>query len=335
MSAAGAVVLAACGGSGGASSGAVSGSWDDVVAAADKEGKVVLYSSQNPTNLEALKKAFEAKYPKISMEFVRGTDAELDPKVEVENKTKRGAADVHMLTDAAWIASATDSGAFSTKLRGPAFDEAGYDRDRSVIDDTFFLTSAAVFSMGWNTKDVPGGLASPTDILDPRYKGKIGIVNPQGIAAYVDFYQFVQKNFGDDYLEKLAALKPRIYPSALGIAQALTSGEIAVTPVVQPLVNEKASGAPVDWALPKPPWGTPWYSHVLSAAPHPNAAQVLADFMVTPEGQAALSVGYASALPDVKGAVARAQDIKLPDTDELTPDKVRDYQTEWEKLFLK
>jgi iron(III) transport system substrate-binding protein len=171
-------------------------------------------------------------------------------------------------------------------------------------------------------------------MLDDEYAGKIGIVNPQGIAAYVDFYKFYEDAFGPDFLEQLAELKPRIYPSALGIAQALTSGEIAAAPGVQPLVAEVDSGAPVDWALPEPAWGTPWYSHVLSAASHPNAAQVLADFMVTDEGQVALNTGYASVLGEGEGAVADAADIDLPDPDELTPEKVQAYQQEWESLFL-
>ena len=113
---------------------------------------------------------------------------------------------------------------------GPAFDAPEYEPQKSIISDKFFLTSAAVFALGWNTTALPGGLQKPADLLDPALKGKIGIVNPSGIASYVDFYRFFEKNFGDDYLQKLAELKPRIYPSALGVAQALTSGEIVANP---------------------------------------------------------------------------------------------------------
>jgi iron(III) transport system substrate-binding protein len=331
-----AVVLAGCGGGSDSATGsqAVEGDWDAVVAAANKEGEVLLYSSQNPVRLDALKAAFEKAYPDIDMEYVRGTDAEMNPKVEVENQTGKGSADVHMVTDAAWITTASESGQYSSELRGPDFDAEAFDREKNVINDTFFLTSAAVFAMGWNTDAVPAGFEKPQDMLDEKYDGKIGIVNPQGIAAYVDFFTFYEDNFGPDFLEQLADLKPRIYPSALGIAQALTSGEIAAAPGVQPLVAEVDSGAPVDWKLPEPAWGTPWYSHVLSAAPHPNAAQVLADFMVTDEGQTALNTGYASVLGKGDGAVADATDITLPDQAELTPEKVQAYQQKWEALFL-
>ncbi|GGG25951.1 ABC transporter substrate-binding protein [Rhodococcoides trifolii] len=325
--------VAACGGGSTSGSAPVEGSWDDIVAAANQEGSVMLYSSQKPANLDALVTAFQTKYPSIKMEYVRGTDPDINPRVETENKTGRGTADVHMLTDASWIKTAAESGTFSTELRGPDFDAPAFDREASVINDRFFLSSAAVFGLGWNTAAVPDGLTSPEQIIDPKFRGKIGIVNPTGIASYVDMYKYFSSTYGDDYWQQIADLQPRIYPSALGIAQALTSGEVVVSPSVQPLVTEVAAGAPVNWALPDSPWGTPWYTEVLSAAPHPNAAQVLADFMVTPEGQAALNGGYAAALPDVTGAVAQAQDITLPNTEDLTPEKVDEYSQQWAGIF--
>lgn len=325
-------VLAACGGGSGSTK-PVSGSWADVVAAAERKAVCCCTRSQKPANLEALEVAFEAKYPRIDLKFVRGTDADLNPRVETENRTGKGTADVHMLTDAAWVATAAQSGTYSTELVGPDLKAPEYQPQSSVLENRFALSSAAVFALGWNTSAVPGGLKSPQDILDPKYRGKIGIVNPTGIAAYVDLYRHYAATYGADYWERMAELKPRVYPSALGIAQALTSGEIVVTPSVQPLVTEVGAGAPVDWALPPSPWGTPWYSHVLTVAPHPNAAQVLVDFMVTREGQTALNGGYAAALPDIPGAVAQAQQIASPDPRELTPEKVTQYSQEWARHF--
>ena len=96
-----ALVLAGCG-SGGGSGAELAGSWEEIVAAAQDEGTVTIYSNHAPANLEALKVAFEGEYPGISMVYVRGTDTDLLPKVEVENQTGNGVADVHMTTDAGW-----------------------------------------------------------------------------------------------------------------------------------------------------------------------------------------------------------------------------------------
>ncbi|GAC84843.1 hypothetical protein GP2_026_00800 [Gordonia paraffinivorans NBRC 108238] len=312
----------------------VSDDWDEVVAAAEREGSVHLYSTQHPDNLQKLKAAFESAYPGITLEFTRGTDVEINPRVEAENRTGRGIADVHMSSDFAWITRAADSGEYSVEPVGPDFDAPAYERARSVIDDRFFLVSGAAFALGWNTHALPDGLDRPGDLLDESLRGRIGVVNPQGFAPVVDEYRFFDENWAHDFTERLAALRPRIYPGALAVAQALNSGEIVATPMVPPLVREQESGAPVGWKLPQPYWGTPWYSHVLASAPHPNAAQVLADFLVTRDGQIALSKGYASALPDIPGAVARAQDIPLPDVDTLTSESIDRYQQEWHQKFV-
>jgi iron(III) transport system substrate-binding protein len=329
-----AAMTAACGSGSGGTTEPVEGNWEEVVAAANDEGSVMLYSSQNPKILESVKAAWNKEYPQINLEFVRGTDSDLIPRIDAENRTKSGIADVHIVTDTAWIDSASESGAYSTKLvGGPSFENPDYDVDASVKKDTFFLDGATTLGMGWNTAEVPEGISSPTDILDPKYRGKVGVVNPNGIATYVDLYDFYRENFGDDYVEKLAAQKPRIYPSALGVSQALTSGEIAVSPTVQPLVSEKVSGAPVDWRLPEPTWGSPFYGHVTAVAPHPNAAQVLADFLVSPKGQAAQAIGIATALPDVPGSTANAQEIESPDASKLTKEYVDEQTREWQQAF--
>lgn len=325
-----------CGSSGGSGdAAAVDGTWDEVVAAANEEGQVLLYSTQHPENLAALKAAFEAEYPDITVEFVRGTDVEMNPRVEIEQQTGQGEGDVHMSSDPLWITSAAESGTYSADLLGPAFDEADFDRDASVLEDRLFLTSGAVGVLAWNEDQVPEGLDGPEDLLDEKFRGKIGITDPAGFRAVVDQYLFLDDNWlsGGEFLDELAELEPRVYPGSLAIAQALASGEIAVTPMTHPLVREEAAGAPVGWALPDPAWGTPWYSHVLRSAPHPNAAQVLANFMVTPAGQEALSTGYASALPGTESAVYDAQEIPMPDVEGLTSERIDEFQARWESLY--
>ncbi|MGZ8178800.1 ABC transporter substrate-binding protein [Williamsia sp. SKLECPSW1] len=329
-----AVMATACGGGSGGTTSPVKGGWDDIVAAAQKEGSVMLYSSQNPKILQSVKAAWSKKYPGITLDFVRGTDSDLLPRIDAENRTKKGIADVHIVTDTSYIERAAKSGAYSTDLaEGPDFANPAYNASSSVIDGRFFLDAATTLGLGWNTREVPQGISSPTDILNPRFQGRIGVVNPNGIATYIDLYDYYGKHFGADYVKRLAALKPRIYPSALGVAQALTSGEIAVSPTVQPLVDEKSAGAPVDWRLPEPTWGSPYYGYVTAVAPHPNAAQVLADFLISPEGQRAQAIGVATALPDIPGATANAQQITKPDASTLTKEYVDRQTREWQQMF--
>ncbi|WP_340539921.1 extracellular solute-binding protein [Nocardioides sp. GXZ039] len=329
--------LSACGGDDSGTE--LAGSWDEIVAEAKKEGEVTIYSTHAPDNLEALKKAFEKKYPEIKLTYVRGTDADILPKVETEKQTGKGTADVHMTTDAAWIQNATDQG-YNVEIVGPDFDETDYNRAESVLDDKWFLTSATVFGFGWNTSKVPGGLRTVEDILDPEMgDGRLGITNPAGIPTYVDMYRRINEDWGGNFVEDLAGQKPRVYESAVAIGQAIASGEIWGSPTAATtLLTEKENGAPVDFAVPENPFGVPWYSQVLESAPHANAAQVLADFLVTPEGQAAISHDYIAVLPDIEGtgvpgADVLAQDVELPDPATLDQDSVNAYQQEWEAEF--
>ena len=305
----------------------------------EKRSLITLFSGSysgdppGPANLQALKTAFQATYPQIKLDFVRGTDADINPRVETENKTGKGTADVHMLTDGAWIGNAADSAAYSTGLVGPDLDSPEIEPEKSVINDRFSLTSAAVFALGWNTDAVPGGLTAPHVFDQPRVSRQDRDRESDRNRGVRGFVPLLRQRLRRGLLEATRRTATSGLPECARCRQALTSGEISVTPSVQPLVTEVAAGAPVDWTLPPSPWGTPWYSHVLKVAPHPNAAQVLANFMVTREGQAALNSGYAAALPDIPGAVARAQEIASPNTDDLTPEKIEQYSQGWAQLF--
>src|SRR6266540_4985713 len=59
-----------------------------LVEAATAEGKITIYSSQGLDQLNALAADFEAAYPGIDAEVVRGIDGDLAPKVEAENQTR-------------------------------------------------------------------------------------------------------------------------------------------------------------------------------------------------------------------------------------------------------
>jgi iron(III) transport system substrate-binding protein len=150
----------------------------------------------------------------------------------------------------------------------------------------------------------------------------------------VDFYHFLEENYGPGFLTKLAAQQPRIYPSVQPITAALISGEIAAGIFLEPLTDEKNSGAPVDWGrLSGKIWGTRFYAVNLKAGPHPNAGLVLANFMVTKEGQEAVARNAASVLQDVSTAVGTTKNMRQQDPTKLTPQKVREFRSEFQQMF--
>ncbi|MFF3572250.1 extracellular solute-binding protein [Nocardia jiangxiensis] len=327
------LALTACGGGTSEPTAPVKGGWDDIVAAANKEGNVTLYSTQAPVVLSALKAAFESKYPKINLTFVRGVDSDLLSKIGAEKRSGKGIGDVAVLTDASWIDTNKNSG-YVVNLAGPSFEDPSYHPAESVVAGKFFLEGAAMLGLGWNTKKFPQGLTSPAGLLDPKLKGKIGVVNPGTSPTYIDYYSHIEKySGGQDFLKNLADQNPRIYPSTQPVAQALASGEISAALMAGPMLPEKEAGAPVGWTRGEHPWGARWYGMALGSSRHPNAAQVLADFMVTRAGQSATSTGYGAVLPDIPGSLALAQDVPEQNLKVTQGESAAKFIREWEALF--
>ena len=80
----------------------------------------------------------------------------------------------------------------------------------------------------WNTSAVSRASSRttrPARLEAPR--ARIGVDRPSA-PSIVDWYLWVQENYGKNFLTKLAALKPKIYSSSLPMTQAVESGELAV-----------------------------------------------------------------------------------------------------------
>jgi iron(III) transport system substrate-binding protein len=314
------------------SSAASNADWDAIVAKAKDEGKVTIYSSQGLDQLNDMAKRFKDQYG-ITVEVVRGIDSELIPKVEAENKTGKGIADVFAQAGAAWSKDKGAQGWF-IPATGPAFDDPAFNKAENMsADGSYFTSSAAILTFGWNTQLFKKGLKDYPDLLDPSLSGgKVGVIEPSA-PSIVDFWLYLEDKYGADFTQKLAAQKPKIYPSSLPMAQALTSGEIAAGSFVQVLTDEKAKGAPVDSGLSDTVWGARFNTQILKTAPHPNAAQVLANFMVTQPGQEAIARKAASVLPGIDGAVTDVSKVRKQDLSKLTPDFVTQYKAKWDAMF--
>ena len=307
--------------------------WDAIVAKAKEEGSVTIYSSQGLDQLNDLAKRFEDEYG-IHVEVVRAIDSDQLAKVQAEHDTGTGIADVLAQATAAWSVEKSAAGGWFAPFVGPAMDEAGYNKALNVSPNgDYFVSSAAVLTFGWNTELWPDGLTDYTDLLDPGLAdGKIGVIEPAA-GSIVDFYLYLEDKYGEDFITKLAAQKPRIYPSSLPMAQALTAGEISAASFVQVLSDEKANGAPVESGLSDTVWGALFQTSVLQTAPHPNAAQLLANFMITPAGQEAIARKAGAALPDIEGTVTVTDKVRRQDIAKLTPEFVAEYQQKWDALF--
>ncbi len=306
--------------------------WQKVVEAAKKEGAVTIYSSQSVEQLNDLAARFKSKYG-IPVRAVRSNPAVTFPKIDIEFKIRNGdGADIIVASDRVSFEERSPKG-YAVPVKGPNFDNPLYKRKLHIPEGTYFAVGKSLITFGWNTDLYPKGIKDYPDFLDPALRGKIGLIRPI-VSSFVDFWTYIEDRYGTEFLVKLAAQKPRFYESAAPSAQAVVSGEIAANLFGQPMIDEKRQGAPVDWAMPpRGPWGSTYYAMVLKAAPHPNAAQLLADFIVSREGQEAVTRTQGSVLPNVPGAILQDEEIYNTDPARITPQYVEAYQKKWNAIF--
>jgi iron(III) transport system substrate-binding protein len=129
------------------------------------------------------------------------------------------------------------------------------------------------------------------DLLDPRWKGKM-VWNPKSMTGAWGFIATVIKGMGEeqgmDYLRKLA--KQDIVPLPMAIRAVLDrviAGEYAIGLEMNNThaAISAAQGAPVQWVPLNPVSETIQAAGITKGAPHPNAARLFIDFMVSRTGQ--------------------------------------------------
>ena len=282
--------------------------WKKLVAQAKKEGSVTIYSVQSPTGLQDAANAFKAKYG-ISVTVNRNVDAVLFSQINAEEGAHKPIADI-------WVPS-----------------PKRFDRKTYLVSKAFILGSA-VLGMTWNTQAYHGSITGVDDFTKPEFKGKIGVPDARVSQSFMDWYLWAEAKYGKSILQKLAAQNPKIYPSVLPMTQSVASGELAGAPCGSgTAVDLKGQGAPVDYKVLKDNWNAPYFGMILKQAPHPAAAQLLADFLISPEGQKYADHGFGADYPNIEGTYyAKPRVVKLSN---FTPAKVKAFTDEWTALFVK
>ena len=297
------------------------------IAAAKREGTVMLYTSLDTKIVDAVIKPFEAMHG-IKVRYYRGGSADVPSKILAEADAGRVQAD---------IADASDVGAFLVmKERGllkpydsPATRSVSKElRDPDGMWVADRLTQAAI---QWNTK--LAGVPPPQhwkDLLAPRYRGKlVYFSSPNGDGAPRLFT--LAEAFGWDLLEGYAALKPLRVTSPQVATQLLESGERAVAFCTNDNIawRSKRDGKPTDYIFPAE--GTPTELGavgLLKDAPHPNAAMLFYDWWMGDEGQAMLVEGgkYSSRLdiaPPIGAPPLRDIKLIIPNSERLRTERAR------------
>jgi len=259
----------------------------ELIAAAQKEGHVIWYTSAELGLVEAVAKAFEAKYPGISVQLERSGAERNFQRIAQEYSSNIHAVDVIDSSDTSNFLSWKHDGLLAPYVPdGIAYVPASY-RDP---DGLYASWRATLSVMGYNTSMVQPGDApkSFADLLDPKWDGKLVKAHPGYSGTIMTATYEMVRDLGWPYFEKLAQQHVMQTQSANDPARKLESGEraVSVDGVEYLLLIEKSRGAPVEPIYPAE--GTPFIAGsvgVMKDAPHPNAARLYESYLFSHETQ--------------------------------------------------
>jgi iron(III) transport system substrate-binding protein len=286
-------------------------------AAARKEGSLTWYVAQmSGEAAEAMGKRFSQRYPGISVSVIRTTGQVAYERVLQELKNNTPQCDVFSSTDIAHYPVLLQRKALGRYEPEAAREVAAAYQDLGEPGFYYPTTGSlqiAVYHTGTvKPADVPKRW---TDLLDPKFRGRIGTGHPAFSGYFGQWVLAMRKIYGWSYFEKLAANKPRIGRSGNDPITLINAGECLVgTGPVSTALQTAAKGNPIGFVYPEEgallcvgP------SAVMAAAPHPNAGRLFLEWLLSRDYADACAEWFLEPVradaPPIKGA-KRLSEVK-------------------------
>ncbi|MBR2662908.1 MAG: ABC transporter substrate-binding protein [Clostridia bacterium] len=167
-------------------------------------GKVMLYSSMQEAQLQAIEQAFEAKYPGVDMEYYYAGDGKLVTKMTTEAQDGGQIA-----SDLVWLGNPSDYEVF--KKNGWLEPYVSPETDhiaKEYMDPEGYYTAGRLVTMGiaWfigvDEADAP---KTWNDLLDPKWQGQIIMTDPAQASTtkYWMAAMMQSEKYGPEFFKKL------------------------------------------------------------------------------------------------------------------------------------
>ena len=280
------------------------------------EGEAIIYLNLDQVVANALTAGFMKKYPGVNAQVARFSGASIIARVDAEARAGKLAADV-ILSGELGILMLIDRGVMA-RYRSPqreAYPESF--RDKENVWHIYLIN---VLVPAYNTRlvskdDTPRRLE---DLLRPRWKGKLAMDS----QSYFWFGALLQ-HMGDDATMKLMrGLNEQNLHHVRGrrlLTQLVAAGEydLAVETNLNTVLSMSQQGAPVWFAPVRPLFLRPSFLFMTRTAPHPHAAALLIDYLLSEEGQKILAAhDRMPAHPKVSARETQSLkglDVRMPD----------------------
>ena len=296
------------------------------------EGALTIYTSLAPTEARPMVEAFEKKYG-IKVELWRAISERVIQRTVSEARAGRHTVDV-VATNGPEMELLSREKILTPYFTPHAADlpPAGIPKHRLWLPDRLQF-----FVVGFNTnlvkrEELPKTLAGFTD---PKWKGKLGIEAGDAEWMATLFMKWGEKE-AMAFFRKLSEMRPEVRKGHVLLAQLVAAGEIPVGLTIYSANAEtlKRKGAPIDWA-PIEAVARPQGLGISRNAPHPAAALLYADFVLSAEEGQKLyeSMGRPPVNLKVKSQLTNFSHVFLDPVAVL--DESEKWHKLWEELFLK
>ena len=315
-----------------------------MIDAARKEGTVTWYSGMIVNQVvRPLVDGFEKKYPGIKVLASRLTSSEAALKIMNEARAGKPQADM-------WDGTALAFRLAAAGVVEPYKPEAaaGFPPGSREANGMWTALNTYVMTPAINTEAIPEKDAPKTlqDLLDPKWRGKIAWTNDPTTAGPPGFIGNVLTSMGQEagmaYLRRLAEQKIINVPAAQRVVlDQVIGGQYAMALMTfnNHSVISAADGAPVKWLKMEPAIELPNPVGLVRNAPHPNAAKLLLEYVLSAEGQSVLrNANYIPANPAVQPKDANLSPATghfkaTPISPEVTAAKLEGWTAIYNELF--
>ena len=297
-----------------------------LVEAAKKEGTLTFYTSMQTPESGPLSQAFEKKYG-IKVQLWRATSDQVVQRAITEARGGRNALDV-VETNAPEVEALAREQVVAEYRTAHAADLPAW---AIPAHRKWYSDRANLWIVAFNTGKVKKEEIPPSyeGFTEAKWKGRIGIEATDQDWMY-GVVNFLGEQRGMDMVRKLSAMKPDMRTGHALLAELIAAGEIPIGLTVYSgnADSIKKKGGPIDWVAVEPIIGRPQALAVAKNAPHPNAALLFADFILSPEGQKFLN--DLDRVPSSKTQKTLLDRYKFAMVD---PIKWLDDAPKWEKLW--
>lgn len=309
--------------------------------AAKQEGEITWYIAQYGTKeAEAIGQDFTAAYPGIKVNVIRTTGQVAYARLSQDLRAGVAQCDVFSATDIGHLVTLKAEGKLmqfepenASKQREPylGLDKDGY----------YHTTSANPTVMVYNTnlvkpEDAP---TNWTDLYDPKWNGQVAISHPGYSGSTGSWAVLMKKLYGPEFFEKLEAQDPLIGRSLIDPPTVVTAGERSIgISSLATVTRLKLSGNPIEIVYPSDGAKlTLSGTGILANAPHPNAAKLFLNYLLSVRADALLvSLGQQPLRPEVDPpeGIKALDEIALGElTEQEVVEQVPDIIVEWRDVF--